>query len=206
MRAAPIAARLPGAPIAAILPPATPISAACVAVGMTANAPGNDQIEHLPPPSRQIRRIRPPRRADRQSVSGVQPPPSRELRRAARPAPVPAGGKRHRDGEAAAPLRGIGGGKRGARPRGSDPPSSAPHCGSSCRSPSGSARRRSPSPWRGRSAPRGRSRSAAPAWASTSRPALRSQGDLLSAIRRTSTPRSRARTSASTMPAPVVRL
>ena len=41
-----------------------------------------------------------------------------------------------------------------------------------------------------------------PACASASMPGLRSQGVRLSAIRRTSTPRSRARTSASTMPEP----
>src|SRR5271166_1285483 len=39
VRAAPTDSRLPGAPMAAILPPATPISAACAPVGMTAVPP-----------------------------------------------------------------------------------------------------------------------------------------------------------------------
>src|SRR5262244_2118721 len=39
MRAAPAVWRLPGAPMAAILPPATPISASCAPVGMTAVPP-----------------------------------------------------------------------------------------------------------------------------------------------------------------------
>src|SRR5947209_9545231 len=57
--AAPIAARLPGAPIAAILPPLTPISAASVAAGITAVPPETIRSNIAPSPGLSLPVARP---------------------------------------------------------------------------------------------------------------------------------------------------